>query len=123
MSYSYFAFEEDIFGHMEFRIDILDVPTKRFALQPFAYLLLLAHIAKVAEFVVEALVDKVFVFVEPHLGYSYRVSFNNVSFARHCVRHEFSEHVAHTTAGNSQQATAAHPNLIAKKKLEILISI
>lgn len=55
-------------GHEQFRVNVLDVPLERLAVETLTQLATFGYVTEVAEIVADALVVVLFEFVHPHLG-------------------------------------------------------
>ncbi len=107
--------------HIQIGIDVLEIPFKAFALQLSPQRSPLVHIDEVTtRVVVNALVEKPLVVVEPHFGQSNRVQEQvvDVVHGRSRVRSRLAVHVAHVTARRAHQLTTTHPDL--ERDLQIL---
>lgn len=95
-----------------FRIDVLQVPAERLALQIFAELNARAHVTGVDVIEIGNHVMKVsFVLVGPHVDQAPVVLEDDfVGAARERVGRLLAEYMAHVRARRDQQNTSAHPN-------------
>ena len=108
---NYLSRSHSFAGDEQLRIDVVEVPFERLALEVAPQLDSAADVAEVAEVVPDAVVVVLFVVIQPDLGQADRIPSQDVDSGTPFVRRAFSENVAHMRTRDNFQTAAAHPSL------------